>query len=329
MSAGRWKNNRAENMLDLKALRDYGNWIGETASEVYGSVIQVGGWQQVFPGAVPRWASRIRQYFNLTPMTLELLDDEESIRYLEKAQTALPASGRARARRDEMQSRGMGISFYAPGSSTKPGTPLVKPDPNAPIDTLGGEIGTIKALSGDVYEDALGRSIWFQMSPGGAIYHFGEKIRSPTFSAINAVAAGQEWAPVFKLVCPDGTGGSREVCIKNPFDVPRTIRARGVEGPVNTTMMAGHATIGAVNEEVKVANRIVKDSVSQGSYNYAETIVKGLPAHQRLDVNTDPMRPGYYVEPSNLFQFAELYMRRFPANDPEGKPLAAQTGPAP
>jgi hypothetical protein len=94
-------------------------------------------------------------------------------------------------------------------------------------------------------------------------------------------------------------------------------------------MMVGHATIGAVNEVVNVTNRIVKDSVSQGSYNYAETVVKGLPAHERLDVNTYLMESGYYVEPSNLFQFAELYMRRFPENDPLGKPLAAQAGPAP
>lgn len=70
-------------LLDLKALRDYGNWIGETAWDVHGSVMRVGGWQQVFPRALPRWASRIRQYFNLTPMTLKLLDHEESSRYLE------------------------------------------------------------------------------------------------------------------------------------------------------------------------------------------------------------------------------------------------------
>ena len=69
--------------------------------------------------------------------------------------------------------------------------------------------------------------------------------------------------------------------------------------------------------------------MAQGSYNYAETTAKGLPAHERLDVNTDPMKPGYYVEPPDLFQFSELYMRRFPENDPEGKPLAAQTEPAP
>jgi hypothetical protein len=164
------------------------------------------------------------------------------------------------------------------------------------------------------------------MTPGGGVYHFGEKIRSPTTRAIGATHAGQEYAPVFKLVCPDGTGGSREVCIKNPFDVRGKIRTK-VDGTFPT--MVGHATIGAVNEEVNVANRIVTDSVSQGSYNYAETIVKGLPAHQRLDVSTDPMNQGYYVEPSNLFSFAELYTRRFPVNDSEGKPLAAQTGPAP
>ena len=147
-------------MLDLKALTDYGNWIGETAWEVHWSVMRVGGWQQVFPGALPRWASRIRQYFNLTPMTLELLDHEESSRYLERVQTALP-SARAEAIRNALR--------WQPG----------------------GEIGTIKALSGAVYEDALGRSIWFQMSPGGAIYHFGEKIRSPT---LRSIEAGPRWA---------------------------------------------------------------------------------------------------------------------------------------
>jgi hypothetical protein len=41
-------------MLDLKTLSDYGNWIGETVWDVYHSVIRVGGWAQVFPGALPR-----------------------------------------------------------------------------------------------------------------------------------------------------------------------------------------------------------------------------------------------------------------------------------
>jgi hypothetical protein len=164
------------------------------------------------------------------------------------------------------------------------------------------------------------------MSPGGGVYHFGEKLRSPTIRAIGATHAGQKFAPVFKLVCPDGTGGSREVCIQNMFDVPHIIRTR-IDG--DFTYSKGHTAIGAVNEQVNVANRIVKDSVSQGSYNYAETTAKGLPAHQRLDVNTDPMKSGYYVEPPDLFRFSELYMRRFPENDREGKSLVEQSGPAP
>ena len=65
-------------MLDLKTLVDYGNWIGLTPWDVYYSVISAGGWQNVFPGALPRWASRIRQYFNLNPMTLKLCDQKDA-----------------------------------------------------------------------------------------------------------------------------------------------------------------------------------------------------------------------------------------------------------
>jgi hypothetical protein len=89
-------------MLDLSKLKDYNNWIGQTARDVHLSVIAAGGWQIVFPGTLPRWASRIRQYFNLVPMTLTLLDHEESIQHLATAQTALPASNRAKARRNKM-----------------------------------------------------------------------------------------------------------------------------------------------------------------------------------------------------------------------------------
>ena len=141
-------------LLTLEALKDYRNWIGQTVLDVYYSVIRVGGWQNVFPGALPRWASRIRQYFNLTPMTLKLLDREESSRHLREGANGSPClSPRQRHSRNELQSRGMGISFYAPGPSTRPGTPIIKPDPNAAIDAMSNEIGTMMALSGDVYED--------------------------------------------------------------------------------------------------------------------------------------------------------------------------------
>ena len=58
----------------------------------------------------------------------------------------------------------------------------------------------------------------------------------------------------------------------------------------------GQATIGAVDEVVKLAGRFVTDLVRLGSYNYAETAVAGFPAHQRLDMVTDPMLPGFLLE---------------------------------
>ena len=296
-------------MLDLTGLRDYGNWIGLTAQDVYRSVLAVGGWQHVFPGPLPVWASRIRQYFNLNPMTLRLLDQRHSSAQLDMAQTALPDADRAKYRPRQMQarlqSRGMGITAYAPGSSGRPGTPLAGPDPRDLVDYgFVDRFGTYLALSGDVYADDLGRSIWFQMGPGATVYHFEEKPDSPTWAAVKQTAKGQARTPLFKLISLDHTGGSRESCILNT---------------------SGTDTIGEVNETVSVYDRFIKDSVNQGSYNFAETIQRGLPSHQRLDVHTDPCRTGYFVEPSNLFQFAVLDSRRFPATDRYGISLALLT----
>jgi len=307
-------------LRDLKSLRDYNNWIGHTAYDVQHAVIGLGGWGNVFPGPLPRWASRIRQYFNLNPTTLRLLDENESGRHLAMAQTAVDSI------RDS-------ISFQKKLRGLNLQKPLVNLKPDAPIDTFKGQMGTLYALSDDVYEDEIGRMIWFQMSAGAGIYHFGEKPQSPTLRALGAAHRGQKYSPIFKLVSPDGTGGSRECCVKNIFDVVKKTKTR-IDGEF--TSMLGYTTIGAVNETVNVAepNRIVKDSVAQGSYNYAETMVKGLPEHERLDVETDPMEPGYYVEPPNLFQFSDvgllsnLHMRRFPEKDGR-KNLADQKEPAP
>jgi hypothetical protein len=315
-------------MMSLSELQDYTKWIGRTAREVYLSVVQVGGWQNVFPGHLPRWASRVRQYFNVTPLTLELLDEADSDYHLARAQKALPASRRAKARRDKEQSRGMGMSHAVGGVSTKPGTMIKRPDPRDAIDGVFDIALTMFALSGDVYDDADGKAVWYQTVPGGAIYHFGETIRNPELRAAQATLAGQEKAPVFKLLCPDGTGGSREVCIKNPLVRPRVrVSVTGVA----TAEVVGEETVGPVGEIVPVLDRVVRDSVAQGSYNYAETMEKGYPAHVRLDVRTDPMEAGYYVEPDDLFrlQFIPLNDRRFPPNDPQGRPLAAQNRPAP
>jgi hypothetical protein len=93
--------------------------------------------------------------------------------------------------------------------------------------------------------------------------------------------------------------------------------------------MVGHATIGAVNEVVNVAERIVKDSVAQGYYKLCRDCCEGSPRSPEARREHRPHATWLLCRAAGLFQFAELYMRRFPEFDPLGKPLAAQTGPAP
>lgn len=294
-------------LMNLEELRDYSNWIGQTPYDVWSAVKAVGGWNNVFPGRLPRWASRVRQYFNLIPTHLKLLDAEKSWLEAGYAQTGMRAANYG----NRARSRGMGITVYAPGPSTKLGTMVTKPDPTIRVDGAGERIPTEGALSGSVYE-GVRNQLWFQMAPGGGIYHTGKRVYSPTVEAIKAEIAGQSKSPVFKLVCPDGTGGSREVIIENK----------------------GLNTIGAVNERVYVFHRIVKHPVYQGSYNYAETIKRGYASHVRLDVDTDPMQADYYVVPKEQWQLTDAIVVppayiQFPANDPQGNSLAAQNKPAP
>lgn len=162
----------------------------------------------------------------------------------------------------------------------------------------------VVALSGDVYKDQSNRT-WFQMSPGGAIYHWGG---DPTWDVADAYHSqyirGQDGIPVFKLISPDGTGGSLETIIRNN----------------------GRSTIGAVNKPEPVAPLIVSVYRHQGSYNYSETIVAGLPAHERLDVAPHKKYPDYYLNPQDRFS---LSSRRFPARKHDGKMIGYEKGMEP
>jgi hypothetical protein len=83
----------------------------------------------------------------------------------------------------------------------------------------------VKALTN--YDNWIGKTAWDAY--WAVLAHV---LGSSTTPGIGAAHAGQESAPVFKLVCPDGTGGSREVCIKNPFDIAETHKTRiGVKAP--------------------------------------------------------------------------------------------------
>src|SRR4051794_12591186 len=72
--------------MTLDDLKDYGKWIGKSAQDVYIAVLRAGGWKNVFPTDVPRWASRVRNYFNVTPTTLTRLPDDVARRVLKSVQ---------------------------------------------------------------------------------------------------------------------------------------------------------------------------------------------------------------------------------------------------
>lgn len=165
------------------------------------------------------------------------------------------------------------------------------------VDTVKG----ILALSGDVYRDQSNRT-WYQMSAGGTIYHWGGE---PTWDIVDAAVSNyvrkQDGVPVFKLISPDGTGGSAETIIKNPM----------------------RFTIGAPNEEVYVRDRVVPNYHHQGSYNFAETVEAGLPAHEKHDVDPHKKWPQEYINPADRFSL--LMSRRFQERI-RGRPVGYEKG---
>jgi hypothetical protein len=266
--------------MELDALRDYGNWVGKSAEEVRASVKQAGGWGAVFTGTVPLWAHRVRNYFNEDPTALTRYADDVAKQFLARAQEALNKL----------------------------------PDPSFTDDA-----GQTFALSDYVYKDQANHT-WYQMSPGGTIYHWG---RDPTFPTLEAImqAGGQAAIPVFKLVAPDGTGGSSETIIENPQD--RTVMT-GIVRSLPRHKRVGRECIGEVGKPEQVANRIVTNLRHQGTYNYSETVRAGLAAHRLRDLQPHEKNPSAYVNPPN--RFTPLALRIFPEKGgaEESNPLAKQ-----
>jgi hypothetical protein len=271
-------------------LRQYGKWLQHSPQQVIQSVIGAGGWRSIFHGSVPTWANKVRNYFNETPKSLRRFGDQLSAKWLKKAQKYL--------QREETYRLELSVAFTVFDA-------LVKAKDLSVL---------MKTLSGDVYIDESKR-IWYQMSPGGAIYHYGSQPSSPTVEAIWAHAKSQAFCPVFKLVSPDGTGGSRECIIDNP--VLARVWVNGI-----IPMDIRSSVIGAEMETVDVSKRIVTDPVLQGSYNYSETIEVGLDEHEERDVKPHVADPSFYVNP--FPPSSSLSMRRFPKTDNHRNVIAHQ-----
>jgi hypothetical protein len=303
--------------MDLAKLKNYHNWIHEKPNALIESVINAGGWENVFPfnQKIKKWAHRVRNYFNVIPKSLTRLDKEEAGKHLRRFKAT--AAGRIKLR-----------FTLATGAEYLPRAYPV--DPTGLTDIAAEAF----ALSGDVYEDEFRRP-WFQMGAGGTIYHFGRPPKVPIAEAMwQAVKGGQKSVPVFKLLSPDDTGGSRE-CIINSKKVqpgvtvatPLKMVRDGMElvfgqGTGRTTIgEVFESQIGTVNKKEDVADRIVTDSRYQGSYNYSETVLTGLAAHNWRDVKPHEWLPNSYVDPRPETPIA---LRRLPEIDLQMKPLAEQ-----
>lgn len=237
-------------MLSRIQLREYGNWVGKSPVYVRDSVIQAGGWHEVFPAKeeLPVWAHRIRNFFNQTPGMLK----------------RLPGA-------------------YRPKGYRKLITPF--------------------SLTGDAYLDPAG-IIWYQMTTVATIYHYpGEVGKLKKFDAATKL---QAFLPVFKFISPDDTDGSLELIVHNYMTnyIPSVVDIPGVTE-------WGENTLGAVNEWTNIAYRTEFKKAYEGSYNYAETVMRGYDDHKHYDVRTHENYGGFYITP--VHPWTKIGDRRFPA----------------
>jgi hypothetical protein len=161
------------------------------------------------------------------------------------------------------------------------------------------------ALSGVVYHDESGR-VWLQTSAISALYHIPDGLIVRGYAKAKDAIWGQNSIPVFKLVSLDGTNGSRECIIKS-------IKLFS-EGPdlYDPILTQPHTT-------VYVLRRLVTDIRYRGSYNYSETVIQGLVAHEYHDVDPHNRAAWGYLEGPGWLKGGA-----FPKHDHFGLEMATQ-----
>ena len=270
-----------ETSMKIEELQDYNSWIGNSPERIKSEVIAKGGWAIVFPAAeaFPLWASRVRNYFNECPQQLKLLSKGEGRR------AALAA-----------------LNFKI-------------------LDVSTDAFYAKQALSGDVYHDRSGQK-WFEMSTAGAGYHFEDRnwieSQGKVAKALKGKVTPQSQIPVFKLISPDLTGGSLELCIHNPQVYNSVWQALN---PF-TGGTGGKSTIGSVGKWVDLHGEVVNHEIYKGSYNYSETVRSGMAAHERMDITPHRSTFSFYLNPP---RGSSMSTRRFPKDD-NGRPIVFKGG---
>lgn len=249
-------------------LRDPSEWVNQNAQCILESVRKADGWKQVFPGIFPMWLHKLRNYFNVEPVTLRLLDQANTNHWMSEIRKH---------------------------------------------NQLGGWISS-KTLSGHVYVDE-NNNPWYQMGAGGSIFHWGNEVEIMKLEGVHThLFRGQTGIPIFKLISPDGTKGSRETIVMNPMvNIKEEVDAMG-----NVREVAkGESKLGEVGRTVYVKRMElhVTTMEHQGSYNFAETAVIGRDWHTKFDVETH-QKDSIYIDPPDRFTplkdriFTEAVLRR-------------------
>ena len=266
--------------LYASELLDPAEWVDMNAKDILDSVRDAGGWLKLFPKGIPNWLHKVRNYFNVEPKTLRLVDKNVTGHWMKDVRAHGKISGI--------------VSKYT--------------------------------LSGDVYfDDEV--EVWYQMGAGGTIYHWGGGVTWDVADAIHTqFGRTQKGVPIFKLICPDGTDGSKETIVSNPvIRKTQVVGPRGIE-----TNLERSSKIGKTNQLVLVMNRLEKHMDHQGSYNFAETSVVGLKKHEKYDVNTHK-KDGVYIDPPDRFEpledriFFDYVLKRAGADIKKKQPQKTMT----
>ena len=138
------------------------------------------------------------------------------------------------------------------------------------------------------------------MGPGGSIFHWGDDVKVMEVEAAHThLFRGQKGIPIFKLICPDGTKGSKETIVANPMvNLEEEVDAVGNVREVEK----GKSKLGEIGETVRVRklNLHITTMEHQGSYNFAETAVSGRDWHTKFDVSTH-QKDKVYIDPPDRF----------------------------
>lgn len=259
--------------LSLNQLQNYSNWVGRTPFEILNDVRGVGGWVKVFPREVtykkigtwkvpvlefPDWASRVRNYFNDVPSSLAILT---------------PPLARAIVNQYRRK-----WSWYSVAQKSSVS--------DAPAVYVGNNMAPW--------------NFWITYANGGTVFHFPldkelsgwDWPKSSLYRSRQADMITKSQMPIFKLVCPDGTGGSSEIVIHNHLLKPDSGKDTG-----GRQLRHGHSTVRGSkpgDPPVLIKNHLVIAPEYRGSYNYSETMVAGFLAHDYRDiapdkVSSDPM----------------------------------------